>query len=320
MSKKFNVIYKITNIINNKIYIGAHSTNNLNDNYMGSGILIKRAICKYSLNNFKKEILFIFSSIQDMYNKEREIVNEQFILRNDTYNMALGGNGGDLLTNHPNRHHIIKKIQNATIKRWTPTARIQQSVKVKGKLNGMYGKKHTEESIDKMRKRIPHKWTEEERKKLSQSIRNSWTDERKIQWSNRMSGENNPFYNKSHTMETCQHLSDIRKGTVMSNDTKKKISKSITGIKRSEDFKNKHTGANNGRAKKYILINNVGNIILAHGNIQNIIKEYNLHFRTLLNNINKGPITNITKGKSKEQKENTLNWSIYDYDVYYNLF
>lgn len=53
-------IYKITNLINQKIYIGKHQTKNLNDGYFGSGIFLRKAISKYGKENFVKEIMFIF--------------------------------------------------------------------------------------------------------------------------------------------------------------------------------------------------------------------------------------------------------------------
>lgn len=76
------------------IYIGKHQTDNINDNYMGSGLRIKRAIEKYGLNNFEKTILFECSSEEEMNQKEAEIVNEEFISRDDVYNIMLGGYGG----------------------------------------------------------------------------------------------------------------------------------------------------------------------------------------------------------------------------------
>lgn len=85
------LIYKITNIITNEIYIGQHTTENINDNYFGSGTRIVYSIRKHGLDKFKKEILYDFSSFDEMNNKEKELVNEEFIKRKDTYNIILGG-------------------------------------------------------------------------------------------------------------------------------------------------------------------------------------------------------------------------------------
>ena len=61
---------------------------------MGSGKLLKRAILKHGVENFTKEILHIFSSEEEMNSKEAEIVNETYVLRDDTYNLCHGGQGG----------------------------------------------------------------------------------------------------------------------------------------------------------------------------------------------------------------------------------
>ena len=86
-------LYKITNTINDNIYIGVHSTNNLNDGYFGSGKILMLAVKKYGKTIFKKEILEFFNSAEDMFNAERNIVNEEFVNRSDTYNIKEGGLG-----------------------------------------------------------------------------------------------------------------------------------------------------------------------------------------------------------------------------------
>jgi len=90
----FYTIYKITNLLDGKIYIGKHQTKDLNDGYMGSGKHLKRAIFKYGIENFKKEILFQFDNETDMNTKEAELVTEEFCLSEDTYNLCPGGKGG----------------------------------------------------------------------------------------------------------------------------------------------------------------------------------------------------------------------------------
>jgi hypothetical protein len=99
---KYYIIYQITNIVNGKIYAGAHETSDLADQYMGSGTNILRAIKKYGISNFKKDILFLCENAEQMYKKENEIVNSEFLTRTDVYNIKEGGLGGwSHINNYP---------------------------------------------------------------------------------------------------------------------------------------------------------------------------------------------------------------------------
>lgn len=101
----FYTIYKITNQIDGKIYIGSHKTKNLDDNYMGSGKYLRHAQEKYGIGNFKKEILFIYDNADAMYAKEAELVNEEFLATENTYNLKIGGSGGFDYLNDPLRYN-----------------------------------------------------------------------------------------------------------------------------------------------------------------------------------------------------------------------
>jgi hypothetical protein len=84
------IIYRTTNKINGKYYIGAHRTENLNDGYVGSGVGLKRAIAKYGKENFITETLHTLPTENEMYEKEKELVS----IGKNTYNMTKGGYGG----------------------------------------------------------------------------------------------------------------------------------------------------------------------------------------------------------------------------------
>jgi hypothetical protein len=94
LTKKYHIIYKTTNSVNKNIYIGAHSTDNLDDGYYGSGYNLLEAIKKYGKQNFRRDILHIFNDPVKMFEKEKELVNADFLKRRDVYNMVEGGYGG----------------------------------------------------------------------------------------------------------------------------------------------------------------------------------------------------------------------------------
>lgn len=106
------IIYKTTNTVNNKIYIGKHQTENINDNYLGSGVALEKAIKKYGRAKFIKEILFVFDNEIEMNEKEKELVTEQFIATNKTYNMGVGGEGGSHFKGKTHSEETRKKLAN----------------------------------------------------------------------------------------------------------------------------------------------------------------------------------------------------------------
>jgi hypothetical protein len=89
------LIYKITNEINGRYYIGQHKTNNIFDNYAGSGIYLNSEKIQYGLSSFCKTILFDFNSFELMNNKEAELVQLSNCYPYDpmSYNLIPGGTG-----------------------------------------------------------------------------------------------------------------------------------------------------------------------------------------------------------------------------------
>ena len=100
------ILYKTTNLINGYIYIGVHKTDDdiTWDNYYGCGVYgnkpytyqksktaFQKAVTEFGIKNFRRETLAIFDTAEEAYTAEGLIVNENFLARNDVYNMILGG-------------------------------------------------------------------------------------------------------------------------------------------------------------------------------------------------------------------------------------
>lgn len=92
--KKFHFIYKTVNKLNGKYYIGMHSTDKIDDSYLGSGKHLRYSINKYGAENFDRTILEFCEDRKTLKLRERDLVNELLLLDPLCMNLTYGGQGG----------------------------------------------------------------------------------------------------------------------------------------------------------------------------------------------------------------------------------
>jgi len=239
--KIYGIIYKTTNKINGKIYIGqtvqfldlrisAHMSEAL---FKKDNMYFHKAIRKYGKENFEWKIIAECSSLEELNKTEIEMIKKYNTFENG-YNLTMGGEGS--IGFKPSKE-----------------ARRKRSEAMKGEKNHMYGKHRTEETKKKIRKTF----------ELNKTV----------------VGKNNPWYGKHHSEETKKKQSEARMGTHPSEKTRIKMSISHENKKHTEETKEKMSKWHKdkkllketknkiakARSKKYKIISPEGNIFIVHG-------------------------------------------------------
>ena len=226
-------VYEITNLVNGKKYIGKRSCKCSieKDKYMGSGIMLIRAQKKYGIENFRKEILKVCKDEEDAYNQERILIDIYNASKNDNYyNLAEGGNGftsNEVSERWKNKEYRNKMIESSK-KMWeNPEHREYMEKVMSGSNNHFYGKKHTDETKDKIRQvHIGNKYR----------------------------------LGRKHTDETKDKIRQAHIGRTYGDDVKAKVSEASKMLwkktEHREYMKKVMSGSNNPRAKKVICLNN----------------------------------------------------------------
>lgn len=239
------IIYKTTNLINGKIYIGKDSKNN--PNYYGSGLILKQSIKKYGKENFKKEILEY--CIDKNHLNEREIfwIDAFNSIVPNGYNITNGGAGGDTISKHPNREKICKKISIANKGHiMSDTQKKKISEANKGRIATPYMKlrasqTHKGKTLSYIHKKILSNKMKGNTNTLGINFYNLWVDKFGINVTNDKIvkhkfnvGKHNR--GKHLSVETKNKIRNKLIGRIVTQETKDKLRQAHLGKKRSADF------------------------------------------------------------------------------------
>ena len=157
-------VYKTTNLLNDKTYIGFHQVHSIkdilctestyssifSDGYLGSGKLLKQAIEKYGPENMKQELILVTADKEEAFALEKELVNRVFIERDDTYNLSIGGNVA-ILFGETSEERSAEKSKN-TSKRFKGVPKTKESNEKRGKSISEWIQNNPEKHKERMNK------------------------------------------------------------------------------------------------------------------------------------------------------------------------
>jgi hypothetical protein len=163
--KQYHFIYKTTNLLNGKYYIGMHSSDSLTDGYLGSGKRLRYSINKYGKINHIREILEFCKTREDLKAREIEIVNLNEITKLECMNLKIGGEGAGLPIGFKHSNESKEKMS--------------QSNK---------GNNRSSETREKQSVAQKESWNETRKKCWGKYMNEFWTDERKKQHGEKIMG------------------------------------------------------------------------------------------------------------------------------------
>ncbi len=245
----FGYIYKTTNKITNRCYIGKHKADVFDESYYGSGILLRRAIKKHGKINFEIEVIEECDSLEQLNEREMFWISHYDAAADiNFYNISYGGDGGAMppeIVDKATKKKIGKKIHSKEFKEKmsniSKACWENEDYRNKQKLNhkGMLNRKHTEETKRKMSISKKGQFAGEKNPmygKVGAFKGKTHTEETKMKISEsrkgKLVGADNPMYGKPRSQAVKDAVSKANKGRKLTQERKDEISKTMTGKKR----------------------------------------------------------------------------------------
>jgi hypothetical protein len=136
---EYYFVYETTNLVNGKKYRGIHKTLKLDDGYLGSGKAFLNAVEKYGKENFSRIILDFCSSYEELIEKEKLYVDEEWVKDYSNYNLKTGGQSAGILSEESKNRiseTLRKKYNNGEIEVWSKGLKLgETSIEQKEKIS-----------------------------------------------------------------------------------------------------------------------------------------------------------------------------------------
>jgi hypothetical protein len=227
------LIYETTNLINGKKYRGFHQTKDIGDGYLGSGNSMIKAIKKYGKHNFKKEILEYCITKEDMIEKEKFYVDEEWVNRKDTYNLKTGGIR-DFKLSDISCNRIKESYDKVSRVPWNKGRKDVYSEETLFKMSdARVGKSLSNVTKQKIKEKSKYQiCTDSTRKKISDRLKLEYKNgsRKKLVLHSKETKEKMSMSQtgRKHSESSILKMRNIHKGKIISTEQREKTSKTLT--------------------------------------------------------------------------------------------